>query len=322
MKTLESIPFAIVASVIMLLGNVDQTHAQFDFGQVIDQQAEQAFQRLGSEIRDGLRRELPQILPYDPNPAVPPPQTTLPYFPEYPDSQPNQTFPTHPQEYYLVPEMQQPFPYSGPQTLLHYDRPQTAYPNASTVTRKAVVKKKLPEVGSGGLVRFSQKQYGNKPGRIFLKAGTLNLEVEIVEWVQGQVRGRLPYLPLLRASDAVVQVVLPNNILADQAAITIKPTPRPPENNPSDTKPSPPPTVSPGQRLHVKGKLGAEQGQVKLQIGGMALSANIVEWTASKVNFDLPKIELTQSQTANVVVVTSDGKSVRTIEVVVAPAKK
>ena len=81
------------------------------------------------------------------------------------------------------------------------------------------------------------------------------------------------------------------------------------------------PRVAIGSTLMLDGEsLGNEQGIVRLRIGGIALPANVVEWSASSVKVELPKMDLSRPVKADLEVLRADGSLASSSAIELTPA--
>jgi hypothetical protein len=81
------------------------------------------------------------------------------------------------------------------------------------------------------------------------------------------------------------------------------------------------PRVAVGSTLALDGEsLGDETGSVRLRIGALALPVEVIEWTASSVKIELPKMELGQPVRANLEVLRADGSLASKSEAELTPA--
>lgn len=322
---------------VSFLSTLESAQAQLDLGRLIEGRAQEVVQNLENRIRGELQNGLPQILPHQPRPS---PVEILPY-PPFPQNNqpitnptpfPSNPYPTHPipapypvQQFPgetiiqgPVQPIGQPLNQPGVSTvpLRAVSNPQ---PAVKTSARKpTVAKKKLPKVEAAEIVNLSTKKYGAKAGKVYLKIGKLVLNAKVLNWSNDRVQARLPYMPMKNSAEAIVLVSSPENRLLDKAEIELAPSSKPApavgKTVESAAKPKPP-TVTSGQRLHIKGELGEAKGSVELRLGGMKLPARIVDWNAAKVNFDLPTVTLTKPQNGQIVVLKADGVPARSVNV-------
>jgi hypothetical protein len=81
------------------------------------------------------------------------------------------------------------------------------------------------------------------------------------------------------------------------------------------------PRVAIGSTLVLDGEsLGEEKGIVRLRIGGMALPVEVLEWSASSVKIELPKIDLSRPVKADLEVVRADGSLASSSAIELSPA--
>jgi hypothetical protein len=320
-------------SIAFLVANANPIYAQFDLGGIIQGEARGVLQRLENEIRGELQNGLPQILPYDPNQYTPGTGELVPY-PQPQHNFPNPApVPANPGNSY--PGQSQPGQLQlYPNNLLHYDRvPQPNIgpvlpSNPGTAPKPVSTKptaKKLPKVESAGVINMSTREYGSTAGKVYLKIGKLVLNVETLNWTSKRVQAKLPYMPMQNSTEALVLVLSPENRLLDKAEIQLTPSSKPaPDVRATREMSAKPkiPTVSPGQRLNIKGELGEAKGSVVLKLEGMSIPAKILDWNSGKVSFDLPAVSVSKEQKGQVVVTRADGTQAKTVDVKLAASSK
>ena len=81
------------------------------------------------------------------------------------------------------------------------------------------------------------------------------------------------------------------------------------------------PRVAIGSTLMLDGEsLGTEKGIVRLQISGMTLPVEVIEWTAGSVKAQLPKMELSRAVRAELEVLRADGSVASNSAIELTPA--
>jgi hypothetical protein len=81
------------------------------------------------------------------------------------------------------------------------------------------------------------------------------------------------------------------------------------------------PRVATGTTLTLDGKsLGPEKGIVRLQMGGLILPVEVIEWTETSVKIALPKMELSRPVKASLEVLRADGSLASKSEIELTPA--
>jgi hypothetical protein len=82
------------------------------------------------------------------------------------------------------------------------------------------------------------------------------------------------------------------------------------------------PRVAIGSTLMLDGEsLGTEKGIVRLQINGMTVPVEVIEWTAGTVKAQLPKMELTRAVKAELEVLRADGSVASNSAIELTPAE-
>ena len=82
------------------------------------------------------------------------------------------------------------------------------------------------------------------------------------------------------------------------------------------------PRVAIGSTLMLDGEsLGTEKGIVRLQINGMTLPVEVIEWTVGTVKAQLPKMELTRAVKAELEVLRADGSVASNSAIELTPAE-
>jgi len=335
---------ALLALVFILLA-ASPARAQLDLGRLIEGRASQAIQNIENRIRGELRNGLPQILPHPnptPYPTNPTPITTYPTnpYPTNPTPIPITTYPTNP-----IPVNSNPIPFSTQQpfgeTIIQGQLQPISQPIASPPPMHSVsnpkpavnkppvptpaARKKLPKVETAEIVNFSSKKYGKQTGKVNLKIGKLILNVKVLSWSEDRVQAKLPYIEMQNSAQAVVVVSSPDKRVLDKAEINLVPSSKPAPAARKTVETSAKvraPSVNAGQRLHIKGELGEAKGVVELRLKVVTLPAKIVDWSAAKVNFDLPDLTLANPQSGQVVVLKADGTEVRSVNVRLSASSK
>jgi LysM domain len=82
------------------------------------------------------------------------------------------------------------------------------------------------------------------------------------------------------------------------------------------------PPVTIGSTLALDGaSFGSERGVVRLQISGMALPVEVVEWSDSSVKIELPSMELTAAMKADLQVLRADGSRASSSAIQLLPSE-
>jgi len=82
------------------------------------------------------------------------------------------------------------------------------------------------------------------------------------------------------------------------------------------------PSVAVGSTMQFSGEsLGAEKGSVRLQISGVTLPVEVIEWTAESVKVHIPKLDLSRTVAAELEVLRADGSMASTSGVELMPAE-
>lgn len=81
------------------------------------------------------------------------------------------------------------------------------------------------------------------------------------------------------------------------------------------------PEVAPGQQVTIDGaNFGFQPGVVTVQVGGMQLQAQVVNWSDNAVQAILPQLPLSASAAANVAVVNAQGQVANQLDVMMVPS--
>lgn len=79
--------------------------------------------------------------------------------------------------------------------------------------------------------------------------------------------------------------------------------------------------MTPGQQVSIEGsRLGVQPGVVSVNVGGLQLQAQVLNWTATKVDAVIPQLPLSAAATAQVAVVDAQGQLADQLDVLLVPA--
>lgn len=309
-------------AIAILVMHVSVSLGQFDLGGLIQQKADQVIGRIENRLQESI--------PIQVNP-FPPTHQILPYpYPPIESPMPVAPTPIGPPQYSPAPieiphnGMPQPTPGIGVPTVEYVQPVAPVYSNppqpAQPAPKPKPATRPAPKVDTGDIVNINGRSYGSKVGKVYLKIDSLLLRTTVLDWKEGRVSARLPYLPIEKATQALVVVVNSDDIIADKTSIVMVPA-DPPAQRQTAKKPPVAPQVFPGQKLNIRGDFGESTGKVELRLGGASMTTKLVSWARDKVVFELPGLQLSNAQDATVVVVGQQGKELRTVNVRFAPGK-
>ncbi len=195
-----------------------------------------------------------------------------------------------------------------------------------------------PSIQPGQMVSINGQHYGAQPGSVTLSLGNqLELTADIISWQSGNIRARLPELPLSSGTLATVLVHDANRNLVDQLQVNLIPatpasthsriqpeTQIQPELEPAEKpalvtslKVSQPATaVEVGKVMSLSGQqFGGSMGRVRMVVGSMTFDTKVTSWQADRVMVQLPTIDLTAPVDGQLLVYRGDGSLVNDLAV-------
>ncbi len=309
-------------------------------GQIIDQVQQYLPPQITQELRNTLQPgfiggggewiveppvvEPPIIVdpPCNTNPptCTTPPGTVAPAWQSRPWNQP--MYPGTPVEY-------------GPQPEVVVPAQPALEPKSDTETAAETPLDELEEVEAGSVVSIEGREFGAQPGGVYLKVNEMLMSTKLVGWSDSVAQAELPSLPIVGASRAILIVMTAESTIGQTMEVSLVPASSEEAEEEvaidesdeeevaysEDADDEETEMISGGEQLSLEGEFGAAKGSVALRIASMNFQARIISWTESSVEFEVPALETTEAQAAELVIRNGDDDVVDTYEVSYAAGK-
>ena len=311
----------IVLTAIVFTSAATNCNAQFNFKGALKQIGGQVQRQVSSQVKREIQRRAPQVVNEVVRHVRKPKYTTLPHPPmPVPKPQPHpKPCPTP-----IVRPLPYPAPAPTPCKIRTCPPPKSATcsikPCPTPVEPESTPIEELPEVESGQQVTIDGKLFGPDPGAVAVKIGDLVLEATVTAWKSTQATAILPELPMAEATQATVVVITAHGHIADSLEVQLLP-PSADRSEPAPVDDPELPVVSCGQEVTLEAEgIGAAQGKVQVQVGGLTLNATVTAWSPTEATAVLPQLSFAEAVEAEIRVLTADGQIADQVSVLLTPA--
>ncbi len=199
-------------------------------------------------------------------------------------------------------------------------KPSPVQPAVPAPVQPAV---ELPKVSAGQQVTIDGRLFGPDTGVVVVQIGGLSLNAQVTGWSSSQVTAVLPQLPMAASARATIVIKTSYNHVADKLEVELLPASE--RNEVAPVAAAAPaanelPRVAVGQEVTLDAaNIGAQQGQVQIELSGLTLNATVKTWSTTQTTAVLPTIGIQNPVKALVKILTANGQVVEQVEVMLTP---